>query len=269
MWGVVLMVVLGLCVLTGWLSSAEAVLTIRSAEVINGAAVVQGGNAPRAAPISWEGLRVTQANNGGNFAFQGMVPADCVGRLEDGVATDAVNVALANCSPVSEAPAPVPQTGQTTPFAAGDDGSIRAGVPWPSPRFTDRANGTVRDNLTGLIWLQDANCFDVRSWAQALTTATNLASPSCDLSDGSVAGDWRLPNVKELFSLIDVGHFDPALPAGHPFLNVVLSTAYWSSTTLAARSDIAWTVHPDGRSNLTANDLKSGTHLVWPVRGPE
>jgi hypothetical protein len=153
MWGVVLTVAV-LTVLTGWLSPAEAVLTIRSAAVVNGVAIVEGGNAP----ISWDGARVTQANNGGNFAFQGVVPADCVGRLEDGVAADTINVALANCGPVSEAPAPVPQTGQTTPYAPGDDGSIRAGVPWPSPRFTDNGNGTVRDNLTGLIWLKNGSC---------------------------------------------------------------------------------------------------------------
>jgi hypothetical protein len=69
MWGVVVVVALGLGVLTGVLSPAEAVLTIRSAAVVNGVAVVEGGNAPRAAPIFWEGARVTQANNGGNFAF--------------------------------------------------------------------------------------------------------------------------------------------------------------------------------------------------------
>jgi hypothetical protein len=118
-----------------------------------------------------------------------------------------------------------------------------------------------------LIWLKNANCFDVRTWAQALTEANALASGRCSLTDSSVAGHCRLPNVKEVFSLLDVGQFDPALPDGHPFFNVVLSTAYWSSITLAARSDIAWTVHPDGRSNLSANDLKSGAHLVWPVRG--
>ena len=83
-------------------------MTIRSAAVVNGLAVVEGGNAPRAAPISWEGAQVTQANNGGNFAFQGGVPADCVGRLEDGVPADAVDVALANCAPSSEASAPLP-----------------------------------------------------------------------------------------------------------------------------------------------------------------
>ena len=71
---------------------------------------------PRAgAPITWEGAPVTQANKGGHFAFQGRVPADCVGRLEDGVPADAIDVALANCTPVPpvEFPAPVPQTGQT------------------------------------------------------------------------------------------------------------------------------------------------------------
>lgn len=83
-WGSVLMVALGLWVLMGWLSLAEAVITIKSAEVVNGAAVVKGGNAARGAGISWEGILVTQANNGGNFTFQGVVPADCVGRLEEG-----------------------------------------------------------------------------------------------------------------------------------------------------------------------------------------
>jgi hypothetical protein len=49
---VLLVVVLGLVVLTGWFSSAESVITIKSAEVVNGVAVVKGGNAARSAPIS-------------------------------------------------------------------------------------------------------------------------------------------------------------------------------------------------------------------------
>ena len=52
----------------------------------------------------------------------------------------------------------VPKTGQTTFYATGDDGDLEKGVPWPSPRFTDNGNGTVTDNLTGLTWLEDANC---------------------------------------------------------------------------------------------------------------
>ena len=39
----------------------------------------------------------------------------------------------------------LPQTGQTTSYAAGDAGDLQTGLPWPEPRFTDNANGTVTD----------------------------------------------------------------------------------------------------------------------------
>ncbi len=55
-------------------------------------------------------------------------------------------------------PAPVPKTGQVTTYAVGDDGDHMAGIAAPSPRFTDNGNGTVTDNLTGLVWLKDGNC---------------------------------------------------------------------------------------------------------------
>ncbi len=50
-------------------------------------------------------------------------------------------------------------TGQVTSYAAGDDGGFQAGEPWPSPRFIDNGDGTVTDQLTGLMWLQNANIF--------------------------------------------------------------------------------------------------------------
>ncbi len=59
--------------------------------------------------------------------------------------------------------APVPKTGQTTSYATGDDGILQKGVVWPIPRFKDNNNGTVTDNLTGLIWLKNANCFGVEN----------------------------------------------------------------------------------------------------------
>jgi hypothetical protein len=240
-------------------------------------------------PILWDGARVTQANNGGNFAFQGVVPADCVGRLEDGVPADAVDVALANCAPVSSAPAPVPQTGQTTCWQIGDgpidcprtgqDGDIQAGVAWPSPRFTDHLNGTVTDNLTALIWLQDADCFGpFIAWTQALTLANTLVSGTCGLTDGSVVGDWRLPNVKELLSLIDYGQFNPALPAGHPFLNVPIvgmtgggTGEYWSSSTRLSDA-IQFSVSIPFILRLQEGfaifgGLPPYVARVWPVRG--
>ena len=90
---------------------------------------------------------------------------------------------------------------------------------WPTPRFTDNNNGTVTDNLTGLIWTKNANGF-LKYWADALSLANSLKSGDAGLTDGSKAGDWRLPNLQELESLIDYGSNDPALPAGPPFKGV-------------------------------------------------
>jgi Protein of unknown function (DUF1566) len=176
-------------------------------------------------------------------------------------------------TPAVAKPALVEVTGQTTSFAEGDDGDIQAGVPFPTPRFSDRGNGTVKDNLTNLIWLKNANCFSGQTWANALAAANALASGSCGLTDGSVAGDWRLPNVKELQSLIDFGFFNPALSnaagtgqwtEGDAFSGV-RSAAYWSSTTLAGSPGDAWDVLLGFGSTLAVG--KDATFLVWPVRG--
>jgi hypothetical protein len=47
---------------------------------------------------------------------------------------------------------------QALVHATSESGST--GVAWPNPRFTDNSDGTVTDNLTGLIWLKNANCTD-------------------------------------------------------------------------------------------------------------
>ena len=158
----------------------------------------------------------------------------------------------------------------------GEDGELRKGVTWPTPRFTDNTDGTVTDNLTGLIWLKNADCAEmIRPWALALSYSNALYDGcsdcfnnhgDCGLSDGSSAGDWRLPNVRELYSLIDVSQADPALPSGHPFTNVKLYY-YWSSTDSAP--DLykvnRWFVTLD--DGLAAYTKHSDKYRVWPVRG--
>ena len=64
--------------------------------------------------------------------------------------------------------APVPKTGQTTSWATGDDGYHQKGVAWPNPRFTDNGDGTVTDNLTSLMWLQNAGLLGTETWEEAL-----------------------------------------------------------------------------------------------------
>ena len=159
----------------------------------------------------------------------------------------------------------VPKTGQTTSYATGDDGDLQKGVEWPVPRFTDNGDGTVTDNLTGLIWLQNADCFNRRNWSQAFTAANTLNSGECGLNDGSGEGAWRLPNVKELQSLIDFGALNLALPSGHLFFGVQ-SSDYWSSTTIAYSTSRAWYVNMR-HGTVDDGDKANGTYFVWPVRG--
>lgn len=63
------------------------------------------------------------------------------------------------CPP--DGPAPVPKTWQLISYSPGDDDQER-GVMQPNPRITDNSDDTITDNLTGLMWLKDANC--IFSW---------------------------------------------------------------------------------------------------------
>jgi len=158
------------------------------------------------------------------------------------------------------------KTGQTTKYAAGDDGDMQKGAVWPSPRFTDNGNKTVTDNLTGMIWIKDANApgpgacspGTSKTWKQSLDYV------AC-LNKNNYLGhnDWRLPNRKELFSLVDRSEYKPSMPAGHPFTNVQ-STYYWSSSTLAVSTGSAWFVSMG--FGYVSHGYRSNFFYVWPVR---
>ena len=189
----------------------------------------------------------------------------------------------------------VPKTGAGdlpgSSFVAGEDGhaDMRKGVAWPEPRFITGTTGIVTDTLTGLIWLENANCAGVLptpniTWTLALTYSNALydgctdcfgTSGDCGLSDGSVAGDWRLPNVREMQSLVHYGFFDRAVPntagtgkwsEGDPFTGVQSGRFYWSSTTRARFTDYALCVNLY-EGNVSIYAKTDPEHFVWPVRG--
>ncbi len=179
----------------------------------------------------------------------------------------------------------IPKTGQTLCYNTsatiscgatsfpGQDGDYQKGVAWPDPRFITSTTGIVTDTLTGLIWLEEANCSTINmNWTRALTevqelnTAGTMNGNNCgDTSNaGSHQTDWRLPNVKEYESLIDFSQSSPSLPTGHPFQNVQ-TTSYWSSTSFATNPTNAWYVNMNGGNvNYT---FKSLSNRVWAVRG--
>ena len=170
--------------------------------------------------------------------------------------------------------APVQKTSQETCYNesgavigctnTGQDGDIQAGVEWPDPRLEDNDDGTVTDNLTGFLWLKDASCFVTRTWASALSQCNTLNNGECGLTDGSVEGDWRLPNRFELESVLDMGESLPALPSGHPFSDVV-SGWYWSSTTYDGVKSFGWSINMAGCQ--CNRETKTKENYVWCVRG--
>jgi hypothetical protein len=141
------------------------------------------------------------------------------------------------------------------------DGALRAGAAWPQPRFSDRGD-TVVDHLTGLMWTKDASVTEFPfMWWEALAFINDMNS-NCAYG----YSDWRLPNRKELFSLVSHTKTNPSLPAGHPFVHV-FSGYYWTSTTCSRLHREAWYVHLGGARLFKG--MKHGSYMVWPVRSEE
>jgi hypothetical protein len=166
---------------------------------------------------------------------------------------------------VTTLPARVWKTGQTTSYRTGDDGELQAGADWPNPRFFF-SNAASTDLLTGLMWPRDADTPTIGSCTGGIKTWQDALDYIACLNNHGYAGssDWRLPNRKELFSLIDRSQHSPALPSGHHFVNVQ-SGYYWSSTTYRFNTSRAWVV------SMRYGDVgprdKTGNAYVWPVRG--
>jgi len=181
-------------------------------------------------------------------------------------------------------PAQLWKTGQTTAYATADDGDLQGGVAWPDPRFTNNGDGTVTDNLTGLTWLRDMNCihthypsFDADrfsgdgavSWQHALDFVRGINSGTY-ASCGAGYTDWRLPNRKELMSIIHYGQDTGTWLVSQGFTNPDLRDIYWSSTTVMVEGlrqdayDVDFLGIQADTKILSTIDV-----WVWPVRtGP-
>lgn len=97
-------------------------------------------------------------------------------------------------------------------------------------QFLDNADGTVTDLGTGLIWQkQDDNT--KRIWQGALSFCESLTLGG--------SSDWRLPNIKEIGSIVDYTTITPAIDSR---VFVSASDLYWSATTVAEDTTGAWTM---------------------------
>ncbi len=126
----------------------------------------------------------------------------------------------------------LPDTGQTTDYTAtfGEDSDYLLNP----PAYTDNANGTVTDQITGLIWQQTDG--GEMTWS--------IAATYCDQLTLGGYTDWQLPGDDALFNLVDLDHNNPALnPAAFP------STAaeyWWTANSQVGDSTKVWVVNAGG-----------------------
>jgi hypothetical protein len=125
----------------------------------------------------------------------------------------------------------------------------------------------VTDLATGLIWKRcsegqtGATCTGAPSshtWSQALTLANGATHAGF--------ADWRLPNVEELYSLVETGCFIQTINTT-VFPGMVPDAAYWSSTTNATSPTSAYEVVFNAGFVSWSADNKNFSRLVRLVRG--
>jgi Protein of unknown function (DUF1566) len=167
--------------------------------------------------------------------------------------------------------------------------------PTNTDRYIDCGNGTVTDNVTGLVWLASANClgggFD---WSTAMELVAGLSDlpgddpDDCGLSDGSSPGEWRLPSKAEWQAMVadaDGLGCDPTITndAGDGCWDAACVTAgdcsfsgvasfYWSATSDVGEPfgpSFVWVVSLilGDADDFVFFDSKGSSNYVWPVRG--
>jgi len=146
-------------------------------------------------------------------------------------------------------------------------------------RWCDKGDGTVMDMTTGLVWLKKADWGSGRIWrdndvcmppdyncyedAHTRTGLLSAGTTGAELSDGSVAGDWRLPTKAEL---VNIANGTEAVSSNNMrVFTGVQSSVYWSSSTYIDNISRAWGVGMT--TGLAFNYDKGTNYYVWPVRG--
>jgi len=161
----------------------------------------------------------------------------------------------------------------------GQDGEIKAGAPLT---YTDNGNGTISDSVTGLTWEKLSSDGSIHRVDNTYTWANAFSAKIAALNTTPCfAGhcDWRLPNRRELESLVDLGRVTPAVDpafntACKPGCTVMTCSCmqpdmpYWSSTSYqdpTAPPGVAWAV--DENVGIVNAFDKTNPNHVRAVRG--
>jgi hypothetical protein len=178
-----------------------------------------------------------------------------------------------------------PATGQTTCWNAagvaiscagtGQDGAIQAGA---TLTYSDNGNGTINDANTGLVWEKLSDDGTIHDRDNTYTWANAFSVKIAALNAGAgFAGhkDWRVPNKKELESIINAQVHSPAVSAVFhtgcaPAATVLTGSCtrpsyYWASSSYVYDPTRAWRVGFD--FGAVGAGFKADALYVRAVRG--
>ena len=112
----------------------------------------------------------------------------------------------------------------------------------PASRFHDNGDATVTDQSTGLMWARCPEGLSGSACADGTVANFTWEAALIRARDSSLAGytDWRLPNIKELSSLVEERCYDPAINLA-VFPNTP-SSYFWSASPSADSSNFTWIV---------------------------
>ena len=163
----------------------------------------------------------------------------------------------------------LPKTDQTVVYQSGDDGSKQAGwwmgltIAANRVRFEPKTIGSdviLRDNATGLIWVQDGNSSGAYNGNAIKWTSAIAYLEALDFAGFT---DWRLPNVMELFSIMRfLGGADGFYPE---FDNIKTADSYWSSTTYPLSTNFKYMISFNTR--IISIAPRDNTIYILGVRG--
>lgn len=124
-----------------------------------------------------------------------------------------------------------------------------------SAGFNDNGNDTITDFATGLMWQQsDAHNNSTRTHDQAIAYCNDLSLTG--------NGNWRVPEVKELSTIVDYRRFSPSIESA--YFPETISEFYWSASSYANDNSLAWLINFNG--GLVTTDNKTNAYYVRCVR---
>lgn len=131
----------------------------------------------------------------------------------------------------------------------------------PDSAYTDHGNATVTHTPTGLMWKR---CSEGQTWDGATCTgaaSTHTWQAALDLAEAASFaghGDWRLPNINELRSLVEDCRVNPSI--NDTLFPATPSSSFWSGSPDTGQSSSAWEVDFDG-GNIPAAFRSLSEHV--------